>query len=142
MLLGPLLLKPRVSPETPVWLHCPSFHSVQLQWLNGCQAHVLRFRDCLVLLQNCRSFGKKKRGMGVKPLSAFKDHVLHLLTLVMGTARFPVANRTDTDQRHALHDTGRHLAFMAHHQGSSGGRGRATKHDVKETQKFPRMFMF
>ena len=55
----------------------------------------------------------------------FKDHVLFLITMVMGTGSverfFSFAKYTDTDQRHGLHDNGRCLAFMTHYIWLFGG---------------------
>ena len=61
-----------------------------------------------------------------RPSSLFKDHVLFLITMVMRTGSvvrfFSFAKYTDTNQRHALHDNGRRLAFMTHYNGDLEGR--------------------
>ena len=61
-----------------------------------------------------------------RPSSLFKDHVLFLITMVMGTGSvdrfFSFAKYTDTDQRHGLHDKGGRLAFMTHYNGNLEGR--------------------
>ena len=58
---------------------------------------------------------------GSRPLSALKDYVLFLITMVMGMGSverfFSFAKYTDTDQQHGLDDTGRWQAFMTQYNG-------------------------
>ena len=62
----------------------------------------------------------------VCPASPFKDRVLFLVCMVMGTGSverfFSFCKFTDTDQRYSMSDNARRVAFMAHYNGEVEGR--------------------
>ena len=56
-----------------------------------------------------------------RPASPFKERVLFLVCMVMGTGSverfFLFCKYTDTDQRYSSSHNARHVAFMAHYNG-------------------------
>ena len=60
------------------------------------------------------------------PASPFKDRVLFLVCMVMGTGFverfFSLYKYSDTDQRYSMSDNARRVAFMAHYNGDVEGR--------------------
>ena len=61
-----------------------------------------------------------------RPASPFKDHVLFLVCMVMGTGSverfFSFCKYIHTDQRYSMSDNARRVAFMAHYNGDMEGR--------------------
>ena len=78
--------------------------------------HVMPHKYPLLLLQWCEA----------RPASPFKECVLFLVCMVMGTGSverfFLFCKYTDTDQRYAMSGIARRVAFMADYNGEMEGR--------------------